>query len=169
MRVANAVIGETLRIESHPDADRIWLAHVRTSRHGSPVQIVFGGTRKLRQGDLVAVALPGVKITMHGLDKPKKIRARTYRGVRSNGMLCSLNELGWARGGPNEVAVFLDLIPGCMLDEVPVERRPLVVKRWDEVIDKVATNRIARVLLPTTAKVIASEGIAASAHVPASC
>jgi tRNA-binding EMAP/Myf-like protein len=149
IRVADAVIGEILRLESHPAADKIWLAYVRTSRHEEPVQIVFGGTRHLEPGDLVAVAPPGVRITLRGLRKPKRIRARNYRGKRSNGMLCSLNELGWAVGGPDEVAVFHDLIPGFKLDEVPFERRSKVVVRWDQVIDQVDTITIAAVA-PTT-------------------
>jgi hypothetical protein len=67
------------------------------------------------------------------------MRARNYRGERSHGMLCSLNELGWARGGPNEVAVLRDLRPGFVLDELDPELRPAVVKKWDKAINTVDT------------------------------
>lgn len=78
-----------------------------------------------------------------------RMRSRNYRGVRSQGMLCSLNELGWTIGGPDEVAVFRDLIPGFPLDEVPVENRPKVVKRWDRVIEEVETGKLDPLLVPT--------------------
>jgi tRNA-binding EMAP/Myf-like protein len=136
---SDAVVGKILHLQSHPNADKIWLAHVRLSLHGSPVQIVFGGTRKLRRGDLVAVAPPGAKIVLVDGDQPKKMRARNYRGQRSHGMLCSLNELGWAVGGPDEVAIFRDLKLGSKLENVPVDRRPAVVRKWNESIDAVDT------------------------------
>jgi hypothetical protein len=60
-------------------------------------------------------------------------------------MLCSLNELGWTLGGPNEVAVFRDLRPGFKLEDLPTEDRPLVVKQWDRAIDEAETMTIASV------------------------
>jgi hypothetical protein len=42
-------------------------------------------------------------------------------------MLCSLDELGWLRNGPDEVAVLRDLALGQSLDDLPAERRPAVV------------------------------------------
>lgn len=145
IRVLGAVVGEIVQLRSHPNADRIWLAHVRTSRHGLAEQIVFGGTRKLRRKDLVAVAPPGTWIFESHKDRPRRLRARNYRGQRSNGMLCSLNELGWARGGPDEVAILQDLRPGFLhpgfkLDELPPDLRPAVVRKWEQAIDAVDTT-----------------------------
>lgn len=139
IRVWGAVVGEIVHLRSHPNAERIWLANVRSSRHGLPEQIVFGGIRKLRRGDLVAVAPPGTLIQESHKDRPRRMRTRNYRGERSHGMLCSLNELGWARGGPNEVAVLRDLRPGFVLDELHPELRSTVVKRWELVIDAATT------------------------------
>jgi hypothetical protein len=138
-RVWGAVVGEIVQLRSHPNAERVWLAQIRISRYGVPEQIVFGGTRKLRRGDLVAVAPPGTLIKESHKDQPRRMRARNYRGERSHGMLCSLNELGWARGGPNEVAVLRDLRPGFVLDELDPELRPAVVKKWDKAINTVDT------------------------------
>ncbi|GAB1508538.1 hypothetical protein [Actinophytocola sp. KF-1] len=139
IRVWEAVVGEIVHLRSHPNAERIWLADVRSSRHGRPEQIVFGGTRKLRRGDLVAVAPPGTLVQESHKDRPRRMRARSYRGQRSHGMLCSLDELGWARGGPNEVAVLKDLRPGFVLDELDPDLRPAVVKKWERSIDTVDT------------------------------
>lgn len=64
-----------------------------------PLQIVFGGEHVIDPGAFVPVAPPGSWVP--GLpgdrEKPVKMRRRTYRGVRSEGMLCGLFELGWAR------------------------------------------------------------------------
>jgi tRNA-binding EMAP/Myf-like protein len=141
--VAGALVGEIVRLQSHPNASKIWLAYVRTSRHGLPEQIVFGGTQRLGRGDLVAVAPPGSRVTVRGLDKPKKMRARNYRGVRSVGMLCSLNELGWAVGGPDEVALLRRLRPGYPLDELPAEERRRVVLNWGKKIEASDTIMMA--------------------------
>lgn len=139
IRVLGTVVGEVVQLESHPNADRIWLAHVRTGRHGLAEQIVFGGTRKLRRRDLVALAPPGAWVYERDMDRPRRLRARNYRGQRSNGMLCSLNELGWAKGGPDEVAILRNLRPGFTLDDLPDDQRPFVVRKWDQAIDTVET------------------------------
>src|SRR6266536_1090853 len=107
----------------------IWLADVDLGDDRLH-QIVFGGDLKLGGGELVAVAPPGSRATVrrHGVaPRRKKMRARRYRGERSHGMLCSLDELGWVRGGPNEVAILYDVVPGQSLDDLPVHRRPEVV------------------------------------------
>jgi hypothetical protein len=112
----------------------IWLADVGLGNGTTPLQIVFGGDHKLTGGELVPVAPPGSWATMRrpGIcDKRKKMRVRSYRGERSHGMLCSLDELGWIRGGPNEVAIFCDLEPGQSLDDLPRHQRPEVVVGWE--------------------------------------
>ena len=87
----------------------------------------------------MAVAPPGALIKESHKKQPRRMRARNYRGQRSHGMFCSLNELGWALGGPDEVAVLRDLQPGFVLDDLDFELRPVVVKKWDRVIDAVDT------------------------------
>jgi hypothetical protein len=109
------------------------LAHVDYGKKHS-TQIVFGGELKLVIDDLVPVAPPGSQATVlypeESMIRKKKMRARNYRGERSHGMLCSLHELGWLWGGPNEVAVLRDLPVGYPLDELPRERIDRVVVGW---------------------------------------
>jgi tRNA-binding EMAP/Myf-like protein len=115
---AGAVVGCVLEVSDHPDAQAIWLATVDIG--GRKLEIVFGGQRKIAAGELVPVAPPGATVQVRPADRYrparfKKMRVRRYRGQRSHGMLCSLDELGWCVGGPDEVPVLRRLEPGYSL------------------------------------------------------
>ena len=83
----NVVVGKVLSMVRHPNSDHMWICQVDVGRE-EPVQIVTGA-QNVRDGDLVPAALHnswlpgGVHITKGKL-----------RGEKSNGMLCSLKELG---------------------------------------------------------------------------
>jgi len=85
--IQNVVVGKILMMERHPDSDHMWVCQVDVGR-SEPVQIVTGAWN-IHPGDLVPVALH--KSTLPG---GKKIEKGKLRGVLSNGMLCSLSELG---------------------------------------------------------------------------
>lgn len=107
---SGAVSGRVLEVADHPHADRLWQCQVDIGG-GHKLGIVFGGTYRVRPGDNVPVAPPGAR-----LSSGKKMRTRSYRGRRSEGMLCSLDELGWAVGGPDAVAILPpDMDPGIPL------------------------------------------------------
>ena len=85
--ISNIVVGTILTMERHPDSDHMWICQIDVGE-GEPTQIVTGAWN-IHEGDLVPVAkhkslLPG------GV----KIEKGKLRGVVSNGMLCSLKELG---------------------------------------------------------------------------
>lgn len=130
--IAGSLVGEVRSVRPHPQGIFIWLADVVLD-DGNPFQIVFGGDLRLSGGELVPVAPPGTWtfVWRPGGARQKKMRARRYRGERSHGMLCSLDELGWIRGGPNEVAILCDVLPGQSLDDLPVHRRPEIVVGWE--------------------------------------
>lgn len=131
--VTGALVGRVRHVRPHPQGSFISLADVNLGSN-ILVQIVFGGDQPLSGGDLVPVAPPGSWVDVRGPRKDvrrKKMRARNYRGQRSHGMLCSLDELGWTRYGLNEVAILRDLTPGESLDDFPVKRRPEVVVGWE--------------------------------------
>ena len=83
----NVVVGRVVSITRHTNSDHMWVCQIDVGA-GEPVQIVTGA-QTVHEGDLVPVAqhnswLPGgVHITKGKL-----------RGEVSNGMLCSLKELG---------------------------------------------------------------------------
>ena len=85
--VSGVVVGKVLSIERHPDSDHMFICQVDVGA-GAPVQIVTGA-QNVNAGDLVPTALDGAK-----LPGGKEIRNGVLRGVASNGMLCSLGELG---------------------------------------------------------------------------
>lgn len=82
--------------------------------------------------------------------RTKKMRSRRYRGMRSHGMLCSLNELGWTFDGPDEVATLRNVNPGAPLDEVPPSKRFNIVDRHrilvtpPELVDQSACHEVDR-------------------------
>ena len=83
----NIVVGRLVSIEKHPGADKLFVCMVEIGE-GEPVQIVTGATN-LKAGDIIPVAKNNS--TIHG---GKRITKGKLRGVESNGMLCSLEELG---------------------------------------------------------------------------
>jgi tRNA-binding EMAP/Myf-like protein len=102
---SGAVVGRVLEVAPHPNADRLWITQVDVGT--AKLTIVHGGTRSLHPGDLVAVAPPGAR-----LSTGKRMRTRRYRGQRSEGMLCSSDELGWTLGGPDAVHILTEGEPG---------------------------------------------------------
>jgi len=89
--ISNVVIGKILKIEKHPDADKLVVCQVEVGK-AAPIQIVTGADNVF-EGAVVPVALDGS--TLPGGIKIKKGK---LRGVESNGMLCSLKELGLTVG-----------------------------------------------------------------------
>ncbi len=74
------------KVERHPDADKLTLCEVDTGKE--KLQVVCGAPNH-KTGDIVALATVGTKFSDEFIIKKSKIR-----GVESNGMLCSLRELG---------------------------------------------------------------------------
>ncbi len=86
-KIKNIVVGQILKIEPHPDADRLVVCSVDAGGE-EPVQIVTGATN-LKEGDYVPVCKDNSV-----LPDGRKIKRGKLRGVMSCGMLCSLGELG---------------------------------------------------------------------------
>lgn len=90
------VVGQILSIQKHPDADKLIICQVDVGTE--TVQIVTGA-KNVKEGDKIPVVLDGGKVAggHDGGPLPTegiKIKAGKLRGVPSNGMLCSIEELG---------------------------------------------------------------------------
>ena len=84
--IKNVVVGRVKSIERHPDSDHLWVCQVDVGRD-VPAQIVTGA-QNVREGDILPVALHKSR-----LPGGVKIEKGKIRGVRSEGMLCSIHEL----------------------------------------------------------------------------
>ena len=87
VEATNLTIGHVLDCIPHPDSDHLHVCQVEIS-NGVVSQIVCGAPN-VDKDKYVIVALPGAVLPGGFKIKPSKIR-----GVESNGMLCSLQELG---------------------------------------------------------------------------
>ncbi len=85
--ISRVVVGRIVSMERHPDSDHLWVCLADVGGD-EPVQICTGAWN-IHVGDLVPVALDGS--TLPG---GVRIEAGMLRGEASNGMFCSLSELG---------------------------------------------------------------------------
>lgn len=88
--VVNVVTGKILSCEKHPDADRLTVCRVDCGAHGEK-QIVTAATNVFA-GATVPVALDGSTVLHEG--GVQKIKTGKLRGIPSEGMFCSGEELG---------------------------------------------------------------------------
>lgn len=90
------VVGQIEKIEKHPDADKLIVCQVNIGTE--KIQIVTGAPN-VKEGDKVPVVLDGGKVAggHDGGPMPEEgvsIKAGKLRGIPSNGMMCSIEELG---------------------------------------------------------------------------
>ncbi len=93
------VVGQIDKIEKHPDADKLIVCQVNVGTES--IQIVTGAPN-VKEGDKVPVVLAGGRVA--GGHEPGsrvaggiKIKKGKLRGIESNGMMCSIEELGSSR------------------------------------------------------------------------
>ena len=89
--IKNVVVGKVLSIVRHENSDHMWVCQIDVGKE-EPVQIVTGA-QNVHAGDLVPAALHNSR-----LPGGVHITKGKLRGVASNGMLCSLKELGLTLG-----------------------------------------------------------------------
>ena len=136
----NVVAGRILSMEKHPDSDHMWICQLDVGE-GDPTQIVTGAWN-IHVGDLVPVAkhkslLPG------GV----KIEKGKLRGVASNGMLCSLKELGLTAEHDYPDAV---ITPAALLNDYhPLDKEkpsiPADIQPGHKIFGSVAAARVTAV------------------------
>lgn len=88
--ISKVVIGKVKSIEKHPDADKLVVCQIDV---GYDVLQIVTGAKNLTVGDIIPVATDGAT-----LPNGVKIKKGKLRGVESNGMLCSIAELGVTLG-----------------------------------------------------------------------
>ncbi len=94
------VVGKILSVEKHPDADKLVICQVDIGE-SEPIQIVTGApnavvgacTPTVLDGGKVAGGHDGGELPPDGI----RIKAGALRGVKSDGMMCAIEELGSSR------------------------------------------------------------------------
>ncbi|EXJ23169.1 Phenylalanyl-tRNA synthetase beta chain [Alkalibacterium sp. AK22] len=126
LELKQVVVGHVLSADKMPDSDHLNLTTIAVGED-EPVQIVCGAPN-IKTGQKVITALPGARLA-NGL----KIKKSKLRGHESNGMICSLEELGFsdsvipkhAEGGiyvlPADAEVGTDALPYLGLDDTFIE------------------------------------------------
>lgn len=129
------VVGQIKQIEKHPDADKLVVCQVDIGK-AELIQIVTGAPN-VKEGQKVPVVLDGGRVA-GGHDGSKteggiKIKKGKLRGILSNGMMCSIEELGSSKDmytqAPEEgiyifddsAPVGADAVKQLGLDDVSVE------------------------------------------------
>ena len=92
--IENVVVGFVKNVRQHPDADRLRLV---TVDHGNGESEVVCGAPNVAQGQKIAYASIGAVLQDAYSNEPgktKKLKRSKIRGVASEGMVCSVRELG---------------------------------------------------------------------------
>ena len=92
--IDNVVVGEVLKVDAHPNADRLRLV---TVNDGEAVHEVVCGAPNVAAGQKIAYASIGARLFDPYSDEPgktRRLRRTKIRGVESSGMVCSEKELG---------------------------------------------------------------------------
>ena len=133
----NVVVGNILEMKRHENSDHMWVCQIDVGQ-AEPVQIVTGAWN-IHVGDYVPAAL-------HGAHLPGgvKIEKGKLRGVESNGMLCSLKELGMTAEHDFPYAV---ITPAALLNDYhPIDPAkpsiPADIKPGDKVYGPVVAARV---------------------------
>ena len=133
----NVVVGKILEMKRHENSDHMWVCQIDVGQ-AEPVQIVTGAWN-IHVGDYVPAAL-------HGAHLPGgvKIEKGKLRGVESNGMLCSLKELGMTAEHDFPYAV---ITPAALLNDYhPIDKDkpsiPADIKPGDKVYGPVVAARV---------------------------
>ncbi len=134
--ISGVVTGKILEIEKHPDADKLVVTKTEVG-NGEVLQIVTGASNVF-VGAYVPVALVGA--TVYHAGKMEKIKKGKLRGVESNGMLCSIEELGFTRNDypeapENGIYIFQNEV------ELGVDVKKLLMMEDDVVEFEITSNR----------------------------
>ncbi|MCB7320375.1 phenylalanine--tRNA ligase subunit beta [Lacrimispora sp. 210928-DFI.3.58] len=141
------VVGEVLSVERHPDANKLVVCQVNVGAE-APVQIVTGAPNITEEsiGVKVPVVLDGGRVAggHDGGPLPEdgvKIKKGKLRGVESNGMMCSIEELGSDRNMyPDAPESGIYLLPP---DSVPGDDAVRILGLRDVVFEyEITSNRV---------------------------
>ena len=124
--LSKLVVGETLEVEKLPESDHLNKCLVDIGEE-EPIQIICGAPNIAKEQKVI-VALHGARIAGN-----VKIKKEKIRGEVSNGMICSLDELGYPENViPKKYSEGIYVLP---IDAVPGEDPLLLLDLDDSILD----------------------------------
>jgi phenylalanyl-tRNA synthetase beta chain len=133
-------VGRVLTKERHPNADKLWLCTVDVGPGGGGVHQIVCGAQNFAAGDTVAVSLAGAT-----LENGLKLRKANLRGVESDGMMLSEQELGFEQTSPGIVVLPAGWPVGAPLtDYLPVSEPVLEIEVTPNRPDCLSVYGVAR-------------------------
>ena len=153
------VVGKVLTKEQHPNADKLSLCTVEVGQANGGVRQIVCGASNFAAGDTVAVSLSGA-VLENGL----KLKKANLRGVESDGMMMSEQELGYEEKSPGIVVLPDEWIIGAPLqDYLPVSEAVLELELTSNRPDCFSIYGIAREVAAAARLELAPPPIAAPA------
>jgi len=138
--LARFVVGRVLTREQHPNADKLSLCTVDVGAANGGVRQIVCGAHNFKAGDTVAVSLSGA-VLENGL----KLKKASLRGVESDGMMMSEQELGYEEKSPGIVVLPGDWTVGAPLQHhLPVSEAVLELELTSNRPDCFSIYGIAR-------------------------
>jgi phenylalanyl-tRNA synthetase beta chain len=134
------VVGKVVTRDRHPNADKLSLCTVDVGEGNGGVRQIVCGADNFQAGDVVAVSMSGA-VLENGL----KLKRATLRGVESDGMMMSEQELGYEEKSPGIVVLPADWTVGAPLqDYLPVSEAVLELELTSNRPDCFSIYGIAR-------------------------
>ena len=128
----NIKTAKILKIDNHPNADKLHLVTVDT---GFGIKQVVCGAQNIEEGQIIPYASVGSKVFSRKTGELYELTPAVIRGVESQGMLCSCDELG-LDGMQDEDGIFiLNRIYGTIPLGEPLEK---IMNLNEEIIFHVA-------------------------------
>ncbi|MBE7706742.1 MAG: phenylalanine--tRNA ligase subunit beta [Cyanobacteria bacterium SIG30] len=87
----NIITAKIIKIDNHPNADKLHLVTIDT---GSSTKTVVCGAQNIEEGQIIPYASVGSKVFSRKTGEIFELTPAVIRGVESQGMLCSADELG---------------------------------------------------------------------------
>ena len=114
-KFTNIVTAKILKIENHPNADKLHLVKID---NGKELKTVVCGAQNIKEEQIIPYASVGSKVFSRKTGELFELTPAVIRGIESQGMLCSADELGLEEMGyQNEDGI---LILSNFLDNIPL-------------------------------------------------
>ena len=120
VKFTNIITAQIKEIKQHPNADKLHLVEVDL---GGSTKTVVCGAQNLAVGQIIPYASIGSKVLSRKTGEQYELTGAVIRGIESQGMLCSQDELGLESLQEEDGILILnrlykDLKPGTKLEEI---------------------------------------------------